>query len=189
MCKNLARCLLRPYSRTASQCTDAIDLDITNKTRGGGVCFMTNDLWCTNTEVISQFCSQDLECLTIKCHPHYLPRELSSGILNAVYIQPKANAASALRQLPDIVTRYANSHPDAVSIVTGDFNHTNMKKVLPKYYQQATCQTRSNKIIDHCYTAIKDANRSMSRPHYGKSDHYAVFLVPSCRKILKRLHR
>ena len=69
----------------------------------------------------------------IKCRPHYLPREFSPAILTAVYIQPKASAVIALRQFSDNVTKFENDHPDAVSIVAGEFNHTNMKTILPKY--------------------------------------------------------
>ena len=162
------------------------DKDITNKTRCGGVCFMVNQSWCTNTEIKSQFCSPDIESLTIKCRPHYLPREFSAVILTAVYIQPRANATTALRQLSDTVTKFENDHPDAVSIVAGDFNHTNMKTVLPKYYQHVSCPTRGDKILDHCYSTIKNAYRSMPRPHYGRSDHSSVFLVPAYRQQLKR---
>ena len=135
------------------------DKEITNKTRGGGVCLMVNQSWCTNTKITSQFCSPDIESLTIKCRPHYLPREFSAVILTAVYIQPRANATTALRQLSDTVTKFENDHPDAVSIVAGDFNHTNMKTVLPKYYQHVSCPTRGDKILDHCYSTIKNAYR------------------------------
>ena len=106
--------------------------------------------------------------------PHYLPRELSAVILTAVYKQPRTNATTALRQLSDTVTKFENDHPDAVSIVAGDFNHTNMKTVLPKYYQHVSCPTRGDKILDHCYSTIKNAYRSMPRPHYGRSDHSSV---------------
>ena len=95
------------------------------------------------------------------------------------------NATTALRQLSDTVTKFENDHPDAVSIVAGDFNHTNMKTVLPKYYQHVSCPTRGDKILDHCYSTIKNAYRSMPRPHYGRSDHSSVFLVAAYRQQLK----
>ena len=126
-------------------------------------------------QIEQQFCSPDI------CRPHYLPREFSAVILTAVYIQPRANATTALRQLSDTVTKFENDHPDAASIVAGDFNHTNMKTVLPKYYQHVSCPTRGDKILDHCYSTIKNAYRSMPRPHYGRSDQSSVFLVPVSR--------
>ena len=52
---------------------------LSGKKRGGGVCFMVNVTWCdhNNTQVLKSFCSPDLEFITIKCRPHYLPREFS----------------------------------------------------------------------------------------------------------------
>ena len=65
------------------------DFENVHKTRGGGVCFMVNEAWCTDTKVISQSCNVELECLTIRCRPYYLPREFSSVLLTVAYIPPK----------------------------------------------------------------------------------------------------
>ena len=67
-----------------------------DKHRGGGVCFLVNDSWCTNVKVLSKSCTPELETLVIKCRPFYLPREFTSLILTAVYIPPDANAKSAV---------------------------------------------------------------------------------------------
>ena len=50
------------------------DRVITQKEDGGGVCFIVNDKWCTNIKVTSTLCTKNLECVTIKCEPFYLPR-------------------------------------------------------------------------------------------------------------------
>ncbi|KAI3355795.1 hypothetical protein L3Q82_004356 [Scortum barcoo] len=42
------------------------------KSKGGGVCFMVNNKWCSDVEVISTGCSPDLEHLMIRCRPYYL---------------------------------------------------------------------------------------------------------------------
>ena len=49
---------------------------LSGKRKGGGVCFMINDSWCNhnNIQELKSFCSLDLEFLTIKCRPFYLPR-------------------------------------------------------------------------------------------------------------------
>uniref|UniRef100_A0A674ELB5 Transposase Tc1-like domain-containing protein n=1 Tax=Salmo trutta TaxID=8032 RepID=A0A674ELB5_SALTR len=59
--------------------------------KGGGVCLMINETWCdhNNIQELKSFCSPDLEFLTIKCRPHYVPREFFSIIITAVYIPPK----------------------------------------------------------------------------------------------------
>ena len=55
------------------------------KSKGGGVCFMVNNLWCSDVRIISSGCTPDLEHLMIRCRPYYIPREFTSVILTAVY--------------------------------------------------------------------------------------------------------
>ncbi len=44
------------------------------------------------------------------------------------------------------------------------------------------CPTRGNKILDHCYFTIMAAHRAILWPHFGKSDHLSVFLLPTDRQ-------
>ena len=66
-----------------------------------------------------------------------------------------------------------------------DFNKANLKKSLPNFHQHVSCCTRGPNTLDHCYTTIKNAYRSIPRPHFGKSDHTAVLLLPAYRQQLK----
>ena len=43
-----------------------------HNSRGGGVCFMVNQRWCTDTTLLSSHCSPDLESLIVKCRPFYV---------------------------------------------------------------------------------------------------------------------
>ena len=141
--------------------------DVVDKEKGGGVCFLINEVWCMDTKVVSTSCTPELESLTVKCRPFYLPREFGSVILTVAYIPPEVNAMSAIDQLSNIVTRIENANPGAISIVAGDFNHANLKKGLPKYYQHVKCPTRNNKILDHSYSTIKNAYKSLKRTPLG----------------------
>ena len=105
------------------------------KSKGGGVSFMINSRWGSDVVVLSTRCSTDLELLTIKVRPFYLPREFSSVIITAVYIPPQADKTCALDDLYGVINGLEDAHPEAVSIVVGDFNRANMRKVLPKYHQ------------------------------------------------------
>lgn len=69
------------------------------KRRGGWVCIMVNSRWGTDVAVLAKHCSPDLELLTIKVRPFYLPREFSSAIITAVYIPPQADKTHARRPL------------------------------------------------------------------------------------------
>ena len=56
---------------------------------------------------------------------------------------------------------------------------------MPKYRQHVTCPTRDMNTLDHCYTTIKDAYRSVPRAALGLSDHCLVHLIPTYRQKLK----
>ena len=58
----------------------------------------------TSDSTISSHCSPDLEYVTVKCRPFYLPREFNVVIITAVYIPPDANASLALGRLHDIIS-------------------------------------------------------------------------------------
>ncbi len=127
------------------------------KTKGGGVCFMINKKWCDprNISILSRSCSAHLEHLSIICRPFYLPREFTSIIITAVYIPPQADTSVALSSLHDELSGYINKHPDAASIIAGDFNKANLKKVMPNFHQHISCPTRGQNTLDHCYTQLR----------------------------------
>ncbi|KAK3526544.1 hypothetical protein QTP70_030770 [Hemibagrus guttatus] len=155
------------------------------KSRGGGTCFYINERWCTDVTVLKKMCCPDLEAFFINCKPFYSPREFSSFILVSVYIPPQAHVSSALQHLADEITHSEQQHPDSVIIILGDFNKANLSHELPKFKQHISCPTRDKNILDHCYTTIKDAYRSVPRAALGLSDHCLVHLLPTYRPKLK----
>ncbi len=161
--------------------------ELTGKSRGGGVCFYINNLWCDerNIHSIKSFCSPDLEFHTLLCRPFWLPREFTAIIITAVYIPPQANTDQALRELYGNISEQETAHPDAAFIITGDFNKANFRTIAPKYFQHVTINTRGDRILDHCYSPFRDAYKSLPRPPFGKSDHSSVLLLPAYRQKLK----
>ena len=162
------------------------DLVETQKEDGGGVCFFINQMWCSNVKVVNKKCTKDLECISIKCRPFFLPREFSSITLTGVYIHPKANTTLALRDLRDIITHLENADPDTVSIILGDFNQANLRHNMPNLKQHVTCPTRGANTLDHCYCKLKDAYKSHARSALGNSDHNSVLLVPTHKQKSKQ---
>ena len=84
-----------------------------------------------------------------------------------------------------MVSKQETAHPDTVTIVTGDLNHANLPKTLPKLHQHITFKTRGENILDHCYTVFRDGYKALPRPAFGKSDHCSILLVPAYRQRLK----
>ncbi len=156
------------------------------KTKGGGVCFMINKKWCDprSIAILSRSCSPHLEHLSIICRPFYLPGEFSSIIATAVYIPPQADTSLALFKLHDVPSGYINKHPDAASIIAGDFNKASLRQVMPNFHQHISCPTRGPNTLNHCYTQFKNAYKALSLPAFGKSDHAAIFLTPEYKQRL-----
>ncbi len=77
------------------------------------------------------------------------------------------------------------NNTDGFFIIAGDFNHANLKTVLPKFYQHVNFATRGNNTLDFVYATEKKAYKSELRPHLGYSDHIPVLLIPAYRPLLK----
>lgn len=90
---------------------------LSRKSWGGVVCIYTNNSWCNSPTVISSHCSLDVEFLSIKCRPFYLPREYTTIIITPVYIPPCANTKKVLNVLHRFISDLQDSHPEGVFIV------------------------------------------------------------------------
>lgn len=139
--------------------------DGSGKTRGGGLCIYINKAWCTNSVITERHCSPNVEFLMVKCRPYYLPRELTSVIVTAVYTPPDANAKLAMKELHAAISKQQTTHPEAAFIVAGDFNHFNFKTVLLRFHQHVSCHTRGNKTLDHVYCNIAGSYKATPLPH------------------------
>ncbi|KAI2659609.1 putative RNA-directed DNA polymerase from transposon BS [Labeo rohita] len=82
------------------------------KSRGGGLCVYVHDNWCNNGTIIEKHCSPDLEYMSVRCRPFFLPRELTVVIVTAVYIPPDANVNIALSLLLNTMNEQQWAHPD-----------------------------------------------------------------------------
>jgi hypothetical protein len=135
---------------------------------------------------LKSICSTDLEYLTIKCQPYYLPRELSSVIAMAVSNPPQTETLAVLKELHWTLCKLETTYPEAAFIVAGDFNKTNLRTRLPKFYQHIDCTTRTAKTLNQCYSNLQNAYKALPRPLFGKSDHDFILILPSYRQKLKQ---
>ncbi|KAK3538106.1 hypothetical protein QTP70_029822 [Hemibagrus guttatus] len=77
------------------------------------------------------------------------------------------------------------TYPDAVHIIAGDFNHADLKAVLPKFYQHVKCATRGANTLDKVYSNIKLGYRVRPLPHLGQSDHMSLLLITAYAPLRK----
>ncbi len=120
---------------------------------------------------MSQSCSPELETLTIRCRPFYVPREFASFILIAVYIRPQAGAIATSQQLSAHITEIENSHPDSLVLVLGDSNRVSSRRALPWYKEHIFTATRGEKTLDQCYWVIPQAFHTVLRALLCDSNH------------------
>ncbi len=153
------------------------------------MCVYINKEWCKNAAVLSKHCSPLVEIMFVKCRPFYLPREFTAIVIVAVYIPPCANAKDALRDLYSAISEQQTNNPDGFFLIAGDFNHANLKTVLPKFYQHVNFATRGNNTLDFVYTTEKNAYKAVPPPHLGYSDHISVMLIPAYRPLLNSPNR
>ncbi|KAK3507617.1 hypothetical protein QTP70_030788 [Hemibagrus guttatus] len=156
------------------------------KTLGGSVCVYINMDWCKNSVLVSSYYSSLVEFVTVRCRPFYLPWEFTTAFIFGVYIPSSANAKEALCELYGAISELQNGHPDGLFIIAGDFNHANIKSVLPKFHQHVHFATRGTNTLDLVYTNIPGAYRAEPRPHIGYSDHISVMLIPAYRLLVRR---
>ncbi|XP_059805435.1 uncharacterized protein LOC132380556 isoform X1 [Hypanus sabinus] len=157
-----------------------------DENRGGGVCFLINSSWCSDVKVLASASTANLEYLTVKCRPFYLPREFTVTILTAAYIPPQTDTKPALDSLCAVINSFERRYPEALFIIAGHFNHADFRSVSPHYYQHVSFATSGPNTLDHCYTTIREAYRSIPRQHLSNPAHRAVFLIPAYRQKVKR---
>ncbi|KAI4877181.1 hypothetical protein NFI96_007309, partial [Prochilodus magdalenae] len=159
----------------------------TGKTRGGGNCIYVNKAWCTDSVVMVTHCSADLEFLIIKCRPFYLPREFNCVFAGIVYVPPDANANAAMEVLCAAISKLQTDQPNGAFIVAGDFNHSDLRSGLPKFFQNVSCTTRGHRTLDKVYTNVANAYKATPLPHLGQSDHLSLFLLPKYTPVIRRV--
>lgn len=158
------------------------------KSKGGGLILYINNRWCNpgHFTVKSTICCRDCELLAVSIRPYYLPREFTHVLAVCVYIPPRAHVETAIEAVVTVVADLQSRHPEAVVVISGDFNHVTLDSSLSAMYQYVDCPTRGDNTIDLLYANIKDAYEATPLPPLGKSDHNLISLQPRYTPLVKR---
>ncbi|KAK2868546.1 hypothetical protein Q7C36_000417 [Tachysurus vachellii] len=92
-----------------------------------------------------------------------------------------------MKELYVAISKQQTVHPEAAFIVAGDFNHSNLKAVLPKFHQHVSCHTRGNKTLDHVYTNMAGAYVVTPLHHLVQLDHLSLFLTPKYAPLINQV--
>ncbi len=93
---------------------------------------------------------------------------------------------AALKELYGHLCKQETVYPDAVLIITRDFNKADLRRIAPKFFQHISCNSHGERTLDHCDSPFRNAYKSLPCPPLGKSDHSSVLLLPAYRQKLKR---
>ena len=107
------------------------------KRKGGGLAVLVNIRWCNpgHITIKEQLSSPDVELPAVGLRPYHLPREIPHVIIAVLYIPPSANPTSACSTIHTTISKLQTQHPSALIIISGDFNHVTMDRVLPTFKQ------------------------------------------------------
>lgn len=91
----------------------------------------------------------------------------------------------SVQELESLCSTDLEYYPEAVFIVVGNLK-SNLRTVLPNYYQHIDGLTPWDSTLDHCYMPFRQGYKANSHPPFGKSDHKSILLLPAFKQRLKR---
>ena len=150
-----------------------------------------------------EFESPSIESLWLSLRPNRLPRSISVILLAVIYHPPSAGGSEnndLYEHIQYNVDIFLRDHPEALVIVTGDFNSpsTGIKERrfqrLSGLRQIIDIPTREKSILDWCLVNLKDVRfQSIQLPPIGTSDHNAIIVRPALQRsqkpIVKKIYK
>ena len=130
----------------------------------------------------------DLEVLWVSARPKWLPRQIGSLVICAVYLPPKTATKTVqllTNYLASTLVLLTKKYSNPLFMIMGDFNSTstNFKAVnltKPcKLKQVVSVPTRGNHTLDYIFTnGHRWYKEPTSLPAIGRSDHNTILWVP-----------
>lgn len=109
-----------------------------------------------------------VKTLVMCMRPCYLPWEFSQAIVMAVYIPNSSSTDAACDIIHSMTCRLQTQNPQALLLISRDFNHASLASTLPTFIKYIKCST---KIIKHGIYFVPTLRRHITTP---------VFKIPHC---------
>ena len=129
-----------------------------------------------------------LECLWLLVTPAFLPREISSLLIAAVYHPPKApNERQLMDHIAHTVASVKTRFPHCGVMICGDFNRAKITSLCSKGMKQVVqSPTRGQAVLDLIITDVfKFYKNTAMLPPIGKSDHNSILWEPDTAHKIK----
>ena len=148
---------------------------------GSGVCvYIKQNIPCKR---LAEMEKDEVESIWVQLRPHSLPRNISMIIVGVVY-HSTANGEAENVTLRDHIQKnldaYFSKHPNAMVILTGDFNPTSTglrsdSISRPNHLKQLVkFKTRDSGILDWFFTNRPHTFNLHQSPKLSASDHYTI---------------
>ncbi len=158
-----------------------------SKSIGGGICAYVHHS--IPAERLTNFQLPGFESLWIHLKSYRLPRHTSTILLGVIYHPPSAKAENnelLIEHVNSNVDSLLNKYPDALIVLTGDFNPNSTNISLSTLArscgltQLVKVPARGNNILDWCLVnKPKLFDEPVQLPNIGSSDHFSILINPS----------
>ena len=151
--------------------------------RGGGVAvFVRHNFPCVRLWALE---SANFESIWLLYRQSRMPRAVLHVIVGAVYHPPSADDRAMMPHIHvlDCLDTATRDHPYAGVVLLGDFYQLHDGALLAYPLRQVVkAPTRGAAVLEKIYTSLKDWYLPpVVLPNIGRSDHYAVVMLPKQR--------
>ena len=154
-------------------------LDRHDGRQGGGVAIYVKST--TDCFLLPDQSQHNFEVLWLVYRANYMPRELTHFLVGAIYHPPKANNYDLTDYLITTMDQVTRSHPNAGTVLLGDFNQ--LPDSLLKSYplqQVVTSSTRGKSVLDKIFTSVSSWYQApLILPAVSRSDHETILFQPA----------
>jgi len=154
-------------------------LDRHDGRQGGGVAIYVKST--TDCSLLPDQSQHNFEVLWLVYRANYMPRELTHFLVGAIYHPPKANNYDLTDYLITTMDQVTRSHPNAGTVLLGDFNQ--LPDSLLKSYplqQVVTSSTRGKSVLDKIFTSVSSWYQApLILPAVSRSDHETILFQPA----------
>lgn len=135
------------------------------KNKAGSLCIYI--ITGVNGTVKENYFDLDIEYLILQCRSFYLPREITSVVITAVYVPPHPNTRIAICRCNQTALLWQQGTLIMPTWSLFRQNSINMKT------------SREKNTLDQVYCNISQAYKASPLPHLGISDHLSLSLIPT----------
>ena len=155
-----------------------MDRSCNQRNRGGGLVTYIKFSWCKSSQVIFNYNTKQISCLSVQCKPRFLSR-YRSIIASNIYIRPSC-PTSCINEFADIfISELAPYIDNSLFLAGGDFNHTELSFLTSMGLSNIVhFSTRDNAQLDQMLVNDSEIFSVHKKAPLANSDHCIIKVSP-----------